>query len=262
MSEKLFVKNIRIGGMGGEARVMVQSRNIFPGLGGDIKSKQAVACALREEFFTDPDEGQRLFLKHVLIKKLDDYFLRIGAYNFPHVARPLGSMVAEGEVRESYLYEWVFGQEAFPWECQNTTGGHDMVTLEEWSEFSRHFREAGINMEIDITDPDNGRISKNVIHQLCHLDDNLCLSAFWKRIDFGDNSIQIDYPKVKRFLDKNIRDLIDVLGLDRFRLIFLAEAYLANEIKLTEEEMDELVSMARKYRLSTLRHKLSELVIP
>lgn len=256
-----MVKNIRVGGVGGEARVMVQARNIFPGLGGEITSEQVVACALREEFFAYPGEGQRLFLKHTLIKKLDDYFLKKGFYGFPHVARPLGSVAADSQNKEGYLYEWVFGQESFPWQFTNGEGGYDFLVLDEWNIFSSKLKTAGVNVDIDTTDPDNGRVSKNIIHQLCQTDGAQELNLFWKRIDFGDSSIHIDFDQLECFLVSNARDLAVVLGLDRYRLLVLADAYLRHRGQLSEPHQKDLEERACRYRLSSLRHKIAELVI-
>lgn len=261
MSEGLFVQNIRMGGLGSEARVTVQERNIFPGVGGEIKSRQTVYCALREEIFAQPGMGRRLFFKHTLFKKLDDYFLRKGRFGFPHVARPLGS-VDHGEPKEAYLYEWVFGQEAFPWEQKGADSGYKTVVLKEWDVFEGEFAEAGINMMHDITDPDNGRISKNIIHQLCYfMADGYTLPSCWKRIDFGDSSILIDYEKLKWFLTNNSQDLMSVLGLDRYRLVLLSYLFLIKKGALGPREWEELEMMARKYRLSSLRHCEAGLII-
>jgi len=40
-----------------------------------------------------------MFLRHTLIKKLEDYFFKKGHYRYAHVTRPLGS------TERAYIYE-------------------------------------------------------------------------------------------------------------------------------------------------------------
>jgi len=94
------------GGIGSSAKVCIELRTKFPGIGGTIISHEGVACALREEFNPSPKSSHRIFLRHMIVKKLEDYFHRKGVYVFAHIPRPLGSMSRDGEhPNESYIYE-------------------------------------------------------------------------------------------------------------------------------------------------------------
>ena len=111
-----IIETICEGGAGGEARVIVQLRTEFPGLGGTILTQEGVASALREEYNPSEKAGHRMFLRHTIAKKLDDYFHRTGVYVYAHVARPLGSISRRGDSpSEAYIYEWAFGSDRFPW---------------------------------------------------------------------------------------------------------------------------------------------------
>ncbi len=268
MEGKPIIETICEGGAGGEASILVQARNFFPGIGGPIISEQVVATAFRQEYSSVPGTGARLFLKHVIIKKLDDYFCRINVYSFPHIARPLGSIGKNGngdddngkkEEKESYLYEWVVGSESFPWEQGGADGDQEPVSLDEWNPFSDFFDGAGIGVSGDVTDAENGTISQNIIHQLCR-GDALKLNRFWKRIDFGDRSLHIDHEKLARFLQDKGENIKAVLGRNRFELMLLAQAAISGK-KLSDRDKGKLEILAREYRLSTLRHHQPKIVI-
>ncbi len=97
-------KLISHGGEGSEANIDVELRTEFPGIGGKITTAQAVMTALRKEFCANDKLGHRMFLRHMIIKKLDDLFLRKGFYQFPHIPRPLGSISKQqGEKKEKKL---------------------------------------------------------------------------------------------------------------------------------------------------------------
>lgn len=242
---KIIIENICEGGAGQEARVLVQARNLFPGLGGAILSEQLVASALRINYSGLPGSGTRLFLKHLLIKKLDDFFCRTGAYFFPHVTRPLGNEDS------SYLYEWVYGTDAFSWKMCN-----ENVDIKEWSEFVSAFDMAGIPMNIDVVAPE-GEISQNIIHQLYRREAKL--NGFWKRIDFGECSLHLDYEKLGKFIFEKAYELEAVLGTGRYKLLKYAYKYLSS--KIGRGDMRKLESLSKNYRISTLRHHRPKVVI-
>ncbi|MEK7596260.1 MAG: hypothetical protein AAB564_01790 [Patescibacteria group bacterium] len=256
--QSLIIKNLHEGGAGSEAQITIQLRNSFPGIGGELKTEQAVVSALREPYSAPPDTGARLFLKHTILKKLDDFFIRTNQYFFQHITRPLGSITQNEKEKEGYLYEWVYGRETFSWEYPQGDGQNIAVQLEEWSAFVSAFDLAGIDVNSDITDPDNGLISQNIIHQLYRTKDNT-LNLCWKRIDFGSNSLIIHEEKLKSFLDDRRQILIDVLGLDRYELMILACRFLYQ--KINERELGQLDMLAREYRISSLRHKIAEHII-
>lgn len=258
MIQPLIIKDLHEGGAGSEAQITVQLRNSFPGLGGELRTEQAVVCAYREPYSAPPDTGARLFLKHTILKKLDDFFRRTNQYLFQHITRPLGSIAQNGKEKEGYLYQWVFGQETFPWEYPQSDGQNIAVQLEEWGAFVSTFDLAGIDVNSDVADPDNGLISQNIVHQLCRTKNNT-LNLCWKRIDFGSNSLIIHEEKLKSFLRDHRQILIDVLGLDRYELMILAYRFLY--LKINERELGQLDVLAREYRISSLRHKIAEHII-
>lgn len=257
-----MIKNIAEGGFGGEAEIKVELRNQFPGLGGTITTQQPVVVAIREEFNQYPGQGRKLFLKHAIIKKMDDYFLKTGKYTFTHIPRPIGSVEKDEkkQIKESYLYEWVFGTEGFPWSISNLNNKHEPVQVNEWIEFTNSFNTSGIKIDYDCTDADDGRISKNIIHQLYNSNDVWKeLNCLWQRIDFGGSSVIIDFQKLSKFISDRETEMISVLGIDRFELIFLATVLLEKgEDKIPPKDLGKLEILSREYRLSTLRHLIAK----
>ena len=244
------VEYIGEGGFGDEANIIVQLRSEFPGVGGTITTYQALPVALRTEFNYSPNCGHRMFYKHAIIKKLEDYFFKTGVYRYPHVTRPLGS------TDESYIYEWAFGNDGFPWEYSEAGGAKTYVNLDEWNRFVEAFNRTGINMIIDCSNPYDGRISKNVVHQLARplYTYQPDLNRIWKRVDFGDMSIQIDYEKLERYLEDNKEALRATLSMGRPEFIELAHRYLSPVHKINERDLGRLEQLTIDYRMSTLAH--------
>jgi len=60
---------------------------------------EAVASALREEYSPSPKSSHRLFLRHTILKKIEDFFHRTGAYVFAHIPRlgPSGRSAKKGQ---------------------------------------------------------------------------------------------------------------------------------------------------------------------
>lgn len=258
MLSEIIIKEVAEGGAGGEAQVKVQFRNIFPGIGGTLRIQQPIMAAWREDFNQVSGIGRRTFLKHLVLKKLDDYFTRTGHYLFPHITRPLGSN--EDDSLEGYWYQWVFGRESFSWEYPKADGGREVVALDEWGQFSACFEEAGVNLAMDVCDGDNGLISQNIIHEFYkYFETNL--NFCWKRIDFGAGSMMIDFDKLCHFFETNSMALGAVLGGERSTMMILASHYLFSE-KLSNESCRELDRLVAIYRLSTLRQNTAEFFSP
>ena len=251
---KVIVQTICEGGAGGEAEVWVQARNSFPGIGGVLTTGQLVATAWRKEYDSSETAGENLFLKHLIVKKLDDYFCRIGRYVYPHIARPLGSE------KNTYFYEWVQGVETFSWMEIGESGAYEPVILMEWSEFTGAFEETGIAVGHDAADSDNANISQNIIHQLCRLRERK-LNLFWKRIDFGSRSLPINYDKVENYADRNSKSLREVLGEQRYWLLVYALKALRLGAKLDLRDRIRLEELVMVYRISTLRQNRPRLAI-
>jgi hypothetical protein len=244
------------GGAGGEARVIVELRTKFPGIGGTIVTHEGVAAALREEYKITPKAGHKMFLRHAIIKKLDDYFHRTGVYFFAHVPRPLGSISRGGEDEyEAYIYEWAFGSDKFPWLFTFSDGRREPVRLHDWEIFASSFMTAGVNLANDITDPDDGRMAQNIVHQYpIPVGNRFEMSSLWKRIDFGFNSITIDFEGLSKFLHENKERLIQTLRYERYELILLARDYLAKGSHMSEVDIGRLDALTGDYRSSSLRH--------
>jgi len=259
MSFKMIIREVGEGGAGGEARVKIHYRNIFYGMGGTVILQQPIVAAWREEFNQVPGMGKKIFLKHLILKKLDDYFTRTGRYIYPHVTRPLGSVEINTALIGGYWYQWTKGQETFPWEFPKADGNREVVCLEEWGVFIVCFEEAGINLSSDVSDPDNGLISQNIIHELYKpplADLNFC----WKRIDFGAGSMRIDFDKLLKFFELNTASLGEVLRPERLALIVLAAKYLSEKTpKEGSQELDQLIG---DYRLSTLKQNSAKILLP
>ena len=250
-----IVEFIYEGGSGSEAHVRVELRTEFPGIGGTIITREGVVAARREEYNLVPKSGHRMFLRHAIIKKLDDYFYRKGVYVFAHAPRPLGSISRTGErPYEAYLYEWAYGSEGFPWEWVGRGGVRRPIRLRDWDHFVESFSSAGIDLGKDCTASDDATISQNVIHQHPRPDpERLELSSLWKRIDFGFRSIQIDFDRLERFLHDRQEDLVNVLRSERYEMLLLSFEYLTRGPEgMRELDVGRLEVLVGEYRRASL----------
>jgi hypothetical protein len=237
------------GGEGSEAIVWIQLRKEFPGLGGTIRTHEGVAAALRIEKDPAPLKGHQSFLRHMIVKKLDDYFYRSGDYVFSHVPRVFGSISKPG--KEAYLYEWAFGSDGFPWYQQE---GYDLINLREWNGFKGCFNEAGVDVGGDTADPNDGRVSQNIVHQYPYYTSPGAMCSLWKRIDFGYRSIPIDYGRLRDFLRKRRARLLRRLRCDRYEMVCLAVEYLKQPDAIDSYALGRLEQLIAEYRASSLRH--------
>lgn len=264
------IETICEGGFGGSASVFIQTRNEFEGLGGMITTTRSVIAAYRqlhggmsleqisshtaspEPQHTDARsrDSTNMFLRHGIVKKLEDYFFRIGRYRFAHIPRPLGS------TDDGYLYEWTYGSEGFCWEYIDEEYRSVPITLDEWNIAVGLFSEAGVSLSYDITDADDARTSKNIILSEQGLPAVPTeISKLWKRIDFGSESLPIDYDKVLVFIKNNHDKLMHYLKPDRVDFMELAAQYLqGNCTPETFPFFDKLRSLAYAFRMSTLSH--------
>ncbi len=256
---------------GSEARITIQLRTKFPGIGGTIITQQGVVVALREEYNKMSKTGHRMFLKHTIVKKLEDYFQRKGLYKYSHIPRPLGSICrTSGEKREACIYEWASGSDGFAWgyvdpEILKFTP----IKMHDWSEFGGAFGSAGIELTCkgDCTETDDQRISKNIVHEFpvspATADKDSEFNPLWKRIDFGPKSMQIDYDHLGKFLHDKKEDLIRALRNERYNMVMLAFEYLTNfdyptrSSKMDRVDIGRLDALVGNYRLSSLRHFIS-----
>lgn len=249
------VEPIREAGAGGEARIIVELRTRFPGLGGTILTQEGVAAALRIEYNQAPLVGHEMFIRHLIAKKLDDHFYRSGVYVFAHIPRVLGSIsLGEREPREAYLYEWAFGSDGFSW---LEPGTNDPVILHDWNPFVGCFAGAGVDLGYDTTDPDDGRVSQNVVHQYPEslLSGEMC--SLWKRIDFGFHSIRIDLDRLSAFVHDQKAKLMTTLRYERCEMLRLAVAYLRHrkyKEPISDHDLGRLEQLICEFRRSSLSH--------
>lgn len=265
------IETICAGGYGGSAHVYIQLRNVFPGLGGKVETNQefVVACraprSINLQEFDDSDadfelsdlktmaarNSVNLFLRHTLLKKFDDFFFRTGKYHFAHIPRVLGSTH-----NEVYFYEWVHGIEGFdPRYYDEDLKRFMPVMVDEWNICRSCFDETGVDIFDDIVDTD-GYYIKNIITQepqAYYSEEHL--TKLWKRIDFGSESLHINYHKTSDFLTNNKNKLRSVLGKHRYRMLSLIVDYLKEPSVQPEfSRFDELKELVKEYRYATASH--------
>lgn len=249
--DKELVNRLECVGYGSEATVYLEVRNFFPGIGWDIYTTQQLACANREDNNRAKNIGHFNFLRHSVIKKLEDFFVQQDKYRTAHIPRPLGS------TDKGYIYEFVIGSEGFPWELTGRDGDRIQVELAEWGNFIGAFSAAGIDLSVDIADPDDARVSKNII--LCHqykLDyENPSLSSLWEKIDFGTRSARMDYDNLEKFFIEKEERLINSLSIQRYELLRLALDYIKKGPQnIDKRDIGRLEVLAGDFRSSTLSH--------
>jgi len=255
-------------------RVFFVRTNYFPGIGGEMFTAQCATAAYRVPIATGIENGDvmddllssndwldqenpysvralNLFLLHSIVKKLDDYFTLEGKYAWPHISRPLGSTRAG-----AMLYQWTKGREGF---CSRCVDG-DNVNIEEWDVAYESFLEAGIDISSDTSyyDDDDDRCKKNIIFEEPFIHDYPSeISDMWKRIDFGKESLEVDYETLARFLCDHKESMGDALKSRRVTLMRIAVEYLMSDN--TKEPMSfpqfyRILELSRGYRKSTLGH--------
>lgn len=250
-----IVQLITDGGSGSEASVQLQLRTRFPGLGGTVVTHQGVVAAVREEFYPEPYSGHKMFIRHLIIKKLDDYFYRKGIYVFSHIPRPLGSLGLDGsEKREAYIYEWAFGTENFQWFEIDPVCGTKEINLLDWIEFLNHFHHAGIDMGKDVVDPHHDNMAQNIIHQFPCIMPNGDFCSLWKRIDFGERSVPINFEKLEKYLDDNEDQIVNYIRAERFEMLKLSIEYLTRKTSLNQYKIGRLEELLGQYRRASLSH--------
>lgn len=255
MNKHGVLEVIGVGGDGDEAEVTIELRNQFPGLGATIITKEGVIAALRKEKHPSPKSAHRLFLKHTIVKKFDDYFYRKGIFLYSHIPRPFGSISSDHKSFEAYLYEWTFGEDGFCWKSVDNENQTCDTQLTDWNEFMGNFNVAGLEVGRDICDPDDGRVSKNIIHKFPrYKKDGIILNSLWKRIDFGYSSFRIDFEKLSKYLRDRRNDLIRVLKSQRYEMLLLSVEYLTQREKMTEKNKGKLEILLADYREVSLSH--------
>ena len=67
-------------------------------------------------------------------------------------------------------------------------------------------------------------------------------------------SLNINFEKLKKFLNENRNNLIDVLRSERYEMMRLSVEYLTNKNKMKEIDIGRLDALIGEYRRSSLRH--------
>lgn len=275
------IETICCGGYGGSAEVHIQIRNIFPGLGGIIKTEKDFVAACRIPRGTDlkkinnPNSDITLeslnnkqtlfalnvFFRHTLIKKLDDFFFRSGRYRFSHVPRPLGS-----DIDGIYYYEWVFGDEGYyPQFYDDDYEKWFPIKVDEWDKASGCFDQAGVGFFDDTVDTDGYYIKNIVMLEPRVTDSEETLTKLWKRIDFGSESLHIDFYKFEKYIADFKSDLQKYLKDERFEMMELILKFLMTSSNPSDfDKIDRLSQLVFDYRKSTTSHmsKLHHCHIP
>ena len=249
----------------------IQIRNIFPGLGGIITTEQSFVAACRIPRGTDlkkisnPDSNitteslsnratlsaLNVYFRHTLIKKLDDYFFRSGRYRFSHVPRPLGS-----DIDGIYYYEWVFGDEGFyPEFFDDDYKKWFPVKVDEWDIASGCFNQAGVGLFDDTVENDGYYIKNVVMLEPRVSDSEERFTKLWKRIDFGSESLHIDFAKFDKFIGENRTSLVKFLGDERVEMMELILEFLGSScVPCDFRNIDRLTELTHDYRKSTTSH--------
>lgn len=246
-------------GHGGEATVFLELRRIFPFFEKNFYTKRDFVVSYRVLHKGDTISKELLFkrsflefLRHLIAKKLDDFFLRKGLYKFPHIPRLLGFDTF------GYYYEYVWGIEGyFPLYFDEELSTYLPVNLYEENEAKNLFHNAGIYIFQDIVEPTSNYVKNLIIEEpeIPLLPQEI--SNLWKRIDFGVKSIRFDYFKIENYLNENREELIKYLGIKRYKLISLANKFLilnGDENKFGDRSFKKLKKLIEPFLKSTLDH--------
>lgn len=154
--------------------------------------------------------AQYSFVRNLATAILDTYFYLSDRYKHRHVPQPVCLSEGIGLPDNGYVYQYAHGSERFPW---NFDG--NVVILEEWRPFCASFYQIGIDVSHDVTDTDNGNISKNIIlaeWDVGTLIKTGTLPANWARIDFGYQSLPVSWEKLDKFVVENEKQIRAKLG--------------------------------------------------
>ena len=178
-------------GEGGEARVWKSFFQYSP-------SEKGLWIAKREVSLSETKEGKYLYEKNVMMKKLDDFFLRHGRYTVSHIPKPIGYY------DKGHFYVFVEGNDSFSWGFPDFNFGKTRIKLDEWNEFVSAFSEAGFDVNEDVVRVDSCSAigAKNIVHSDYTLQDEFdeFLNKDWKRIDIGTGSLPWDIEKTIEFM--------------------------------------------------------------
>jgi len=246
-------------GHGGEATVYIHLRRVFPFFEKMFITKRDFVVSYRVLHKANISSNELLikrsfseFLRHLIAKKFDDYFLRKGHYKYPHIPRLLGFDI------NGYYYEFVYGLEGYyPLYFDDTNMNWNPVALNDERISSSLFHEIGIYLFQDIVEPTSNYVKNLIIEEpyISLMPENI--SSLWKRIDFGVKSIKFDYEKTKKYIEKNEKELNEVLTNDRVEMLLIAIDYLikdGNSKTFGEKKFNRLKYLIELFLKSTLEH--------
>ncbi|MGC9088607.1 MAG: hypothetical protein ACP5IV_00450 [Caldisericia bacterium] len=246
-------------GHGGEATVYIQLRNSFPFFEKNFRTKRDFIVSFRVLHKGDVSSNELLFnksfnefLRHLIAKKFDDYFLRKGFYRYPHISRLLGFD------KDGYYYEFVYGLEGYyPLYFDDEFMNWNPVVLYDEKISSSLFHEVGIFLFQDIIEPTSNYVKNIIIEEIGISLMPEKISNLWKRIDFGVKSIKFDYEKIRNYIKKNERDLIEILSKERVEMLLLSLDFLLKKEGLNtfnEEKFERLKYLIELFLKSTFDH--------
>ncbi|MGQ9845021.1 MAG: hypothetical protein ACUVQN_02275 [Caldisericia bacterium] len=253
------VENICEIGHGGEATVYIQLRRAFPFFDKTFKTKRDFITSFRVLHKGDFSTSDLIFtrsfsefLRHLIAKKFDDYFLRKGYYKYPHIPRLLGFD------EQGYYYEFVYGLEGFyPLYFDEEFMDWKPITLYDERISSSLFYEVGIYLLQDIVEPTSNYVKNIIIEEPKISLMPETISNLWKRIDFGLKSIKFDYENIKKYIKKNEKDMIEILSKERVEMVLLSLDFLlkkgAFEI-FNQEKFNRLKYLIELFLKSTFDH--------
>ncbi len=226
--EQLGMEGWRHLGTGGEASAYMKITDLGKLTNGLLHCDEDITAVYRVS-----GDSEHSFLRNLAAAILDAAFVSGGKYANRHIPSPIGLSEVADLPADGYLYEYVAGSEGFPWEFDR-----QMINIREWGQFSNAFAATGIPVTHDITDVDNGRVSKNIIVQSYTIDDLIegTLSPHWGRIDFGFSSCPVSWEKFGAYLTKNEEELKSLLGSMEDVLLL---AYNAGMMQLGPKEVME-----------------------
>ena len=232
-------------GQGDEAYVLKGPLAEIEGIGGIVTAERPIIVAKRTNWGNpvNKHQGHDLFCKHLILRILDEHFLRQGRYSHPHIPIPLGSF------NGGCYYVFAEGSENFPLSIA-TEHGQKPVRISEWNEFTGYFGRFGFNAGHDIADADNGRVGKNVILSQWDINEVYetgTLDSGWKRIDFGSRSLPFDYDKFMQAVEEKKADLTGQMQ-DDYGLLLLAAKYSYMPKDFTSEEFRDLEERVLQFR--------------
>ena len=246
-------------GHGGEATVYIQLRRSFPFFDKIFQTKRDFVVSFRVLHKGDISSKELLFkksfsefLRHLLAKKFDDYFLRKGYYKYPHIPRLLGFDT------NGYYYEFVYGLEGyFPLYFDEELMDWMPINLYDERISSSLFYEVGIYLLQDIVEPTSNYVKNLIIEEpeISLMPDKI--SNLWKRIDYGVKSIRFDYEKIKIYIKRYERDMIDILSKERVEMLLLSLDFLLKNKdfeKFNKEKFDRLKYLIELFLKSTFDH--------